>query len=62
MEKTFVGKKETLNAAAEQKVHKKLTFIFRKAEDKIMRIRLHQEVEKDIQKAKEKFDYGNFFG
>jgi len=62
MEKTLTVQNETFVVTINEKNTNKLTFIFHKAQDKIAQILLHQEVEKDIQKAKEQFHYGNFIG
>lgn len=62
MEKTLKMQNETFVVTVDESKNNKLTFIFNKAQDKIAQILLHQEVEKDIQKAKEQFHYGNFIG
>lgn len=62
MEKTLPAQNETFNVTIEKGENQKLTLIFNKAQDKVARILLHKEVEKDIQKVKENFYYGNFFG
>ena len=62
MEKTLTVQNETFVVTVNKAKSNKLTFIFNKAQDKIAQILLHQEVEKDIQKAKEQFHYGNFIG
>lgn len=62
MEKTLTVQNETFVVTIDETKSNKLTFIFHKAKDKIAQILLHQEVEKDIQKAKEQFHYGNFIG
>jgi hypothetical protein len=62
MEKTLQVQNETFVVTVDETNANKLTFIFNKAQDKIAQILLHKEVEKDIQKAKEQFHYGNFIG
>lgn len=62
MEKTLKIQNETFVVTVDETKNNKLTFIFSKAQDKIAQILLHQEVEKDIQKAKEQFQYGNYIG
>lgn len=62
MEKTVTVQNETFVVTVNEAKSKKLTFIFNKAQDRIARILRHQEVEKDIQKAKEQYHYGNFMG
>lgn len=62
MEKTLQVQNETFNVTINKENNQKLVFIFNKAQDHVARILLHKEVEKDIQKAKETFYYGNFFG
>ncbi len=62
MEKTLQAQNETFNVTIDKANNRKLTLIFTKAHDKVAQILNHREVEKDIQKAKETFYYGNFFG
>ncbi len=62
MEKTVTVQNETFVVTVNEAKSKKLTFIFNKAQDRIAQILRHQEVEKDIQKAKEQYHYGNFMG
>jgi len=62
MEKTLKAQNETFNVTIDKTNSRKLTLIFNKAHDKVAQILNHREVEKDIQKAKENYHYGNFFG
>ncbi|NBG89416.1 hypothetical protein [Isachenkonia alkalipeptolytica] len=62
MEKTLTVQNETFVVTVDEAKSNKLTFVFNKAQDKIAQILRHQEVEKDIQKAKEQFHYGSFIG
>ncbi len=62
MEKTLTLQNETFVVTIDEKSNNKLTLIFNKPKDKIAQILRHREVEKDIQKAKEQFYYGNFIG
>ena len=62
MEKTLQAQNETFNVTIDKSNSRKLTLIFSKAHDKVAQILNHREVEKDIQKAKENYHYGNFMG
>ena len=60
LEKAIRGNHETFTVTVDETKNNKLTLIFNKAQEKIAKALLHKEVEKDILKAKESFDYANY--
>ncbi len=60
LEKAIQGNHETFTVTVDENKNNKLTLIFNKAQDKIAKALLHREVEKDILKAKESFDYATY--
>ena len=60
LEKAIKGNHETFTVTVDENRNNKLTLIFNKAQEKIAKALLHKEVEKDILKAKESFDYATY--